>query len=584
VLLAALPGGAAAKPISKPRHVRVTVTEYYPVPEKWGIGARIKAPGIPGKHRADWLYGGAGLFMEGDGVDLQGRRVHLNTIGTPGWVDRYGKKTKVGGSRPPFWRSYGWRTKSGRVTFPLEGGGWFRNMKPRRYIKPKGVSFASGPSLPTLSYWRTIASDPKLIPKGSRVYVPAYRNKPGGGWMKAVDTGSAIVGRHIDVYRPAPSQNGGATSYSNHRIYVIPPKKKAATAAAEPVPPDVPGDPIDVAGASLVQHAFKLELRVRLAEALDANDLTPSGRTLCLALAGSASPVQRLCVQRGRLVLVRADGKVRRFRSQIKIGSKDVRVRFRYAVQSIRPGTLRWRVESADPGCQPPRESCHATFPAGTAPRLRVVEPLPAGCRRKGQAVVRQAGRGRKRLAITFDDGPGPFTPQVLAILKRHQVHATFYMLGQQVRANPGIARAVLAAGHEVANHSYSHPMLPAFGQLSGTLTTIQRTTGFRPCTFRPPYGAIDRRLAGDAVRLGMSSILWDVDPLDWRRPGAGAIRGRVLGAARSGSIILLHDAGGPRSQTVGALPAILGTLKRRGYTFVPVKDLLGYKTIYRPL
>lgn len=589
VLLAAVPAAAMAKPISKPKYVRVTVTEYYPVPEKWFVGARVKAPGVPGTHRVEWLYGGAGLFLEGDGVDLQGRRVHLNLVGRPGWVDKNGKSTSVGSSRPIFWRKSGWRAKRGRVTFPLEKGGWYRGMLPRKYIKPKGTSFASGPSLPTLSYWRTIATDPRLIPKGSRVYVPAYKNKPGGGWMRAVDTGSAIVGRHIDVYRPAPSRQGGATSYSNHKIYVIPPKKKKKTvhndrvarAAADPVP-ERPGDPIDIAGAKLAQHVFKLELHLRLGESLRGSDLTAAGRSLCLALSGSASPTQRLCIQRGKLVLVPDKGRVRQFRSQIKIGSRDVRVRFRYAVENIRPGTLRWHVESADPGCLPPRASCEAVFPKG-GQRLKVVEPRVVGCTRKGRALVNNAGRGRKRLSITFDDGPGPFTPQVLAILKRYKVHATFFELGQQVQAYPGYSRAVLAAGHELANHSYSHPMLPAFGQLSGTSNIIQRTTGFRPCNFRPPYGAVNGRLVGDAARLGMSSILWDVDPLDWQTPGTGVIQGRILGAAKSGSIILMHDAGGPRGLTVAALPAILGNLKRRGYQFVPVKDLLGYKTAYRP-
>ena len=90
--------------------------------------------------------------------------------------------------------------------------------------------------------------------------------------------------------------------------------------------------------------------------------------------------------------------------------------------------------------------------------------------------------------------------------------------------------------------------------------------------------------LAPAKVKQGLKNVgLWDVDPLDWQTPGTGVIQGRILGAAKSGSIILMHDAGGPRGLTVAALPAILGNLKRRGYQFVPVKDLLGYKTAYRP-
>ncbi|MEA2663978.1 MAG: peptidoglycan-N-acetylglucosamine deacetylase [Candidatus Eremiobacteraeota bacterium] len=585
-LAAALPVTSAAKPIAKPRWLKkVAITEYYPVPEKWFIGARRRAPGIPGTHRVDWLYGGAGILLEGDGVDLQGRRVHIENIGSRGWVDKNGKRTSVGsGSRPIFWRAFGWRTKTGKVTFPLDGGGWYRGLQPRKYTKPKGVEFGSGASLP-LSYWRSIAVDPRVIKKGSRVYVPAYRNKPGGGWMRAVDTGSAIIGRHIDVYRPAPSRQGGASSYENQRIYVVPPKKRAVArgAAATPVTPAVPGDPIDIAGAKLAQHAFKLELHIRLAEVLRASDLTATGRSLCLAVYGSASPTQNLCIQRHKLVIVPGKGPVRTVRSQIKIGSQDVRVRFRYAVEKIRPGNLSWRVESADANCLPPRASCMAAFPGRGRVRLGVVAPRAIGCKRKGRSLVNNAGRGRKRIAITFDDGPGPYTPQVLAILKRFHVHATFFELGQQVRAYPAYSRAVLAGGHELANHSYNHPPLPPFAQLRDTSNIIHAATGFRPCNFRPPYGAVNGRLVADAARLKMSTIIWDVDPRDWSTPGTGAIISRVLGGARNGSIILNHDAGGPRGQTVAALPTILSTLKRRGYRFMPVKDLLGYKTTYSP-
>ncbi len=577
--LVLLPAPAGAKPISKPKWLnKVTVTEYYPVPEKWFVGARRPAPGLPGTHRVDWLYGAAGLFMEGDGIDLQGRRVHLRSTGKPGWVDRRGRKTFVGNSsKPIFWRNYGWRASRNRVTFPLEGGGWYRGLLPRKYSKPAGVRFAPGPSLP-LRYWRSIAVDRSLIPRNSRVYVPAYRDKPGGGWMRAIDTGSAIKGRHIDVYRPAPASQGGAMSRRNQRIYVIPPKKKPPARAAQ-----APGAPLSVTEAKLVQHAFKLEAHVKLAGKLRTSDLTGTGRSLCLAFAGSASPPQRLCIQRDRLVLIPAQGPVRHIRSRIKVGAQAVRVRFRYAAKQIRPGSLRWRVVTYDTTCVPPRTGCRASFPVRSDSRLRVVEPYAVSCRRKGRSVVTRGSRRAKRIAITFDDGPSGYTPQVLRMLRRHGAKGTFYMVGQQARAYPGHVRAIQAAGHELANHSYTHARLPSFTELGNTSNVVQKITGFRPCTFRPPYGAIDGRLTADARRLGMTSVLWDVDPSDWRAPGTLAIQQRVLRTARAGSIILLHDAGGSRAQTVAALPAILGTLTRRGYKFVPVRDLLGYKTVYAP-
>jgi peptidoglycan/xylan/chitin deacetylase (PgdA/CDA1 family)/3D (Asp-Asp-Asp) domain-containing protein len=557
------------------------------VPERWFLGAKVKAAGLPGRHRVDWLYGGAGLSLEGDGLDLQGKRVHINRIGPQGWVDRNGKKTGVGSKM--FFRNVGWRAKGGKVTFPLDPSGWYHGLKPKRYIEPKGIDFAPGPSLP-LTYWQSIATDPRVIPRGSRVYVPKYRNKPGGGWMRAVDTGSAIKGRHIDVYRAPPPEDGGAASYEDQRIYVIPPKKPATASAdpatppatTTPIPPNVPGDPIDVASAKLAQHAFKLQLQLRLGEALRAGDLRAKGRSLCLAYSGAA-PTAQLCIEHGRLVLIPAKGKTKTFRSQIEIGSKDVKVTFAYAVEGIKAGRLRWRIQSSDPACAAPRTGCQLALPASGTNTLKVVQPRPSGCQRRGKAEVFSGSTAGKRIAITFDDGPGPYTPQVLAVLKRFGVTATFFELGQQVKGFPGYSRAVLAAGHLLANHSYNHPMLPPAWQLRDTSAIIKRTTGFKPCLFRPPYGAVNGRLVNDALQNEMTTVVWSVDPRDWSTPGVGAIENRILGPTRAGSIILMHDAGGPRGQTVAALPTILGTLKKRGYKFVTVADLLGYKVTYSP-
>ena len=225
VLLGAA-GLADAKPISKPRWVRnVLVTEYFPVPERWFIGARVYTPGLSGKHRVDWLYSAEGLSMEGDGVGLDGRRYHIEDIGSQGWVTAEGRRTRPtrrGWSRgKPFWRAVGWRNRHRRVTFPLAGGGWWRGVGVR-YIEPRGISFAPGPSKP-LDYYRSVAVDPRLVPLGSRVYIPAYRNTAGGGWFRAEDTGGAIIGRHLDVYRPAPPSPGGGNVLSGQRVFVDPP-------------------------------------------------------------------------------------------------------------------------------------------------------------------------------------------------------------------------------------------------------------------------------------------------------------------------------------------------------------------------
>ena len=219
---------APAKPIAKPRWLgHVEVTEYYPVPEAWFVGRKVSAPGLPGKHRIDWLYSATGVSMEGDGIGLDGRQYHIAALGSGGWVDDQGKPSVPGrggwkgGS--PVWRAGAfWLTRSHALTFPLDGGGWSDGVG-RRYVPLPGVSFAPGPSLP-LRFWRSIAVDPRVIPLGSRVYVAAYRNTPGHGWFLAQDTGGAIIGRHVDVYRSPPaSADVGGNLYADQRIYVIPP-------------------------------------------------------------------------------------------------------------------------------------------------------------------------------------------------------------------------------------------------------------------------------------------------------------------------------------------------------------------------
>jgi 3D (Asp-Asp-Asp) domain-containing protein len=222
--------GAGAKPMAKAAWLTgVEVTEYFPAPESWFVGKKVAAPGLAGKHRIDWLYSATGLSMEGDGIGLDGRQYHIDALGDGGWVTSTahpsvaGSKGWKGGS--PVWRAGAYYlTKSRELTFPLDGGGW-SNGTGRKYVRLPGVSFASGPSRP-LSYYRSIAVDPRLIPLGSRVYVDAYRSTAGGGWFTAADTGGAIIGRHIDVYRPPPATpDDGGQYLTSQRIYVVPPGK-----------------------------------------------------------------------------------------------------------------------------------------------------------------------------------------------------------------------------------------------------------------------------------------------------------------------------------------------------------------------
>ena len=223
---------AAAVPPPTSRHSHgewlrsVTVTEYWPAPERWFTGRAVAAPGLPGKHRIDWLYSATGVSMQGNGIALDGQLVHLDALGNGGWVTAAGTPTDPlagwsGGA--PYWRAGGyWQNRHGAVTFPLAAGGW-SNGAGRRFLPLHGVSFAAGPALP-LHFLQSIAVDPSKIPLGSRVYIPAYRRDGHGGWFVAQDTGGGITGRHVDVYRAPPaSASDGGQYLTGQRIYVIKP-------------------------------------------------------------------------------------------------------------------------------------------------------------------------------------------------------------------------------------------------------------------------------------------------------------------------------------------------------------------------
>jgi 3D (Asp-Asp-Asp) domain-containing protein len=220
---------ASAKPLTKPTWLsRTSITEYFPVPESWFDGKAIAAPGIPGKHRVDWLYSARGLSMEGDGVGLDGRRYHIESTGSTGWINAAGKRTKPtknGWSHGrPFWRAGGyWRNTAKQPTYPLASGGWFAGVG-RALVAVSGITFGSGPSRP-LQYYASVAVDPELIPLGSRIWIPAYKGVGGSnGWFVAADVGGAIQGRHLDVYRPAPgSPEDSGNALDGARVRVYPP-------------------------------------------------------------------------------------------------------------------------------------------------------------------------------------------------------------------------------------------------------------------------------------------------------------------------------------------------------------------------
>jgi 3D (Asp-Asp-Asp) domain-containing protein len=201
----------------------VAITEYWPAPEAWFVGRLVSAPGLSGKHRIDWLYSATGVSMEGEGFGLDGRMYHIDALGNEGWVTASGAPTHASdgfAAGAPYWRAGGyWKNSHGAVTFPLSAGGWSAGTG-RHYAPIPGVTFAAGPSLP-LRFYQSIAVDPRVIPLGSRVYIPAYKHDGHGGWFTAQDTGGAINGRHVDVYRrPPASPNDSGQYLTGQKIFV----------------------------------------------------------------------------------------------------------------------------------------------------------------------------------------------------------------------------------------------------------------------------------------------------------------------------------------------------------------------------
>nr|BFE32338.1 polysaccharide deacetylase family protein [Actinomadura rugatobispora] len=183
-----------------------------------------------------------------------------------------------------------------------------------------------------------------------------------------------------------------------------------------------------------------------------------------------------------------------------------------------------------------------------------------------------------KSIALTIDDGPSPqWTPKVLDLLAEHQVRATFFIIGAQVKEYPKLTQRIAAAGHQICNHTMTHPL--SFDDLSTkTLRKeigeahdrIAQISGVVPLFFRAPGGAWSPQVMEVVGEHGMLPIDWAVDPRDWARPGVARIRKTLMGCA-SGNILLVHDGGGDRSQTVKALKDVVPKLKKRGMTFVPL-------------
>ncbi|CCK25783.1 oligosaccharide deacetylase [Streptomyces davaonensis JCM 4913] len=186
--------------------------------------------------------------------------------------------------------------------------------------------------------------------------------------------------------------------------------------------------------------------------------------------------------------------------------------------------------------------------------------------------LLRMTGRGRT-MVLTFDDGPDPrYTPAVLDTLAEYDVRAMFFVCGEMAAARPDLLARMAEEGHVVGNHTWSHPLLTRLtrrqirSQMERTSDVVEEATGERPQWFRAPYGAWNRAAFQLGAELGMEPLAWTVDTLDWTTPGARTIVGRVTDGAAPGVVVLSHDAGGDRSQSVHALRDYLPELLDSGY------------------
>ncbi len=183
-------------------------------------------------------------------------------------------------------------------------------------------------------------------------------------------------------------------------------------------------------------------------------------------------------------------------------------------------------------------------------------------------------------VAMTFDDGPhATLTPKILDLLAAHKMKATFFVVGENVAEYPDIVKRAAREGHEIASHSWSHPNLGKMGddgvrrEMQKTDDAITAAIGTRPTLMRPPYGSITaRQKAWIHETFGYRIIIWDVDPLDWKRPGPNAVTSRILNETKPGSIILAHDI---HPATIEAMPATFDQLETKGFKFVTVSELL---------
>jgi peptidoglycan-N-acetylglucosamine deacetylase len=370
-----------------------------------------------------------------------------------------------------------------------------------------------------------------------------------------------------------------------------------AASPAIAAPPQLLRAELSQAGQSLI-----LSLRTSAPVALARLDRLPPpagalGDThyLCLALRRTgASRERRLCVGGGKkahrragLELLDAAGQVtdkRTLAARLKRPDPEKLVLAVAPPEAgLAPHRYRWRLVADFGGCGRPGPGCAQSLPAQGERVFRLRPVRAVGCTGGSAGLVTNGSRERPVVALTFDDGPSEYTPGFLDVLRREHARATFFELGQEMAGRESTMRRILREGDEIGNHTMHHTEFPGYADIAPTTALISSITHFRPCLFRPPGGGVDSAVIAAAGADGLRTITWDVDPVDWSTPGTGAIYSRVVDATRPGSIVLMHDGGGNRSETLAALPEIIDTLRGRDYSFETVTELLGDRMLYQP-
>ena len=227
--------------------------------------------------------------------------------------------------------------------------------------------------------------------------------------------------------------------------------------------------------------------------------------------------------------------------------------------------------------------------PNPMARRLNAPSTLPAVPPAGARVSYSSIQTDQKVVAMTFDDGPHPtHTPRLLKILRDRNIKATFYLVGKNAKAYPQIVRQMVAEGHEIGNHTWTHGSLTSMSdeqirkELRMSADAVYEATGHRPQTIRPPYGAINARIKDLMyAEFGYPTIMWSVDPQDWRRPGVSVVTSRIVNGARPGAILLAHDIHAP---TIEAMPGTFDQLLAQGYRFVTVSQLMNIEKANAPL